>query len=68
MYHQKMSQKNLLQTPEFQALNKLVDRVLAVPGSEVKRRVEEHRKQAAENPNRRGPKRKVTIKDDAQSS
>lgn len=32
--------------------------VLAVPHSEIKRRIEEHRAQAAKNPNRRGPKRK----------
>jgi len=32
--------------------------ILAVPHSEIKKRIEEHRKQAAKNPNRRGPKRK----------
>jgi hypothetical protein len=33
--------------------------VLAVPHSEIKKRVESHRQKAARNPNRRGPKRKV---------
>ena len=36
----------------------LVDRVIAVPHNVIKERVEEHRKQAAANPNRRGPKTK----------
>jgi hypothetical protein len=34
-------------------------RILAVPHSEVQKKIEEHRRQAASNPNRRGPKRKV---------
>lgn len=33
--------------------------ILAVPHSEIKNRIEEHRKQAAKNPNKRGPKRKT---------
>jgi hypothetical protein len=33
--------------------------VLAVPHAEVQRRIEEHRKEAARNPNKRGPKRKA---------
>jgi len=32
--------------------------VLKVPHSEIQKRIEEHRKQAALNPNRRGPKPK----------
>jgi len=31
-------------------------KVLAVPHAEIQRRIEEHRKEAALNPNRRGPK------------
>jgi hypothetical protein len=34
-------------------------KVIAVPHSEVQRQIEEHRKQAANNPKRRGPKPKV---------
>jgi len=33
-------------------------KVLAVPHSEIQRRVEEHRREAARNPNKRGPKPK----------
>lgn len=32
--------------------------ILAVPHSEIKKRMDEHRKEAAKNPNRRGPKAK----------
>jgi hypothetical protein len=44
--------------PEFEAFTNLVDRVLAVPHSVIKKRIDEHRKVAAQNPNRRGPKPK----------
>jgi len=37
---------------EYKRFTALVDRVLAVPHSVIKQRVEEHRKQAALNPNR----------------
>ena len=33
-------------------------KVIAVPHSEIQRRVEEHRREAAKNPNKRGPKPK----------
>jgi hypothetical protein len=45
-------------TTEYDAFTKLVDRVLSVPHSEIQKRVEEHRKAAAKNPHRRGPKTK----------
>jgi hypothetical protein len=44
---------------EFDAFTKLVDRVLSVPHREIVRREKEYQKQAAQNPKRRGPKRKV---------
>jgi hypothetical protein len=44
---------------EFERFTALVDRVLAVPHSVIKQRIEEHRKRVAVNPNRRGPKRKT---------
>jgi len=44
---------------EFDEFTKLVDRVLSVPHSEIVRREKEYQKQAAQNPRRRGPKRKV---------
>ena len=43
---------------EFDAFTALVDRVLAVPHSVIKERVEEDRKRIAANPNRPGPKPK----------
>jgi hypothetical protein len=44
---------------EFEEFTKLVDRVLSVPHSEILRREKEYQKQVAQNPKRRGPKRKV---------
>ncbi len=36
-----------------------VDRLLAVPRVEIQKRIEQHREQAAKNPNKRGPKPKT---------
>jgi hypothetical protein len=44
---------------ELDAFTKLVDRVLAVPHAEILRREKEYQERAAQNPKRRGPKRKV---------
>jgi hypothetical protein len=44
---------------EFDAFSRLVTRVLSVPKTEILRREAEYQKQAALNPKRRGPKRKV---------
>lgn len=44
---------------EYDTFTKLVDRVLTVPHSVVKERIEEHRKRVDGNPNRREPKRKL---------
>jgi hypothetical protein len=44
---------------EFDAFTRLVDRVLSVPHTEILRREKEYQKQVAQNPKRRGPKRKV---------
>jgi hypothetical protein len=50
----------MLEGPEaFRRFRDATKAALAVPHSEIKRRIEEHRAQAAKNPNRRGPKRKV---------
>lgn len=43
---------------EYERFTALVDQVMAVPHSVIKERLEEHRKQAALNPNKRGPKPK----------
>jgi len=56
IYWQRMDKTN----PEFDAFTDLVDRALAVPRSMIQKRMEEHRKQSAQNPRRRGPKRKIT--------
>jgi hypothetical protein len=52
-------------SPEFDAFTSLVDRVLAVPHAVIKQRVEDHRKQVANNPSRPGPKPKRKIKPSA---
>jgi hypothetical protein len=47
----------MLEGPEaYRRFEKAMKKVLAVPHSEIQRRIEEHRKEAAKNPNRRGPK------------
>ena len=54
---------------EYAAFTKLTDRLLAVPRAELQKRLDAHKEKAAQNPNRRGPKRKaVTPSDDAVSS
>jgi len=53
---------------EFDAFTRLVDRVVAVPASAVKHRVEQHRKAAKRNPNRPGPKSKVKPSASARAS
>jgi hypothetical protein len=47
---------------EYDEFTKLVDRVIAVPRSVIKERVEEHQKRAAKNPNKRGPKPKTSAR------
>jgi hypothetical protein len=44
---------------EQQAFTALVDRLLAVPKAEIDRRQAAYLKQAAKNPNKRGPKPKA---------
>jgi hypothetical protein len=46
---------------EYERFTALVDCVLSVPHSVIKERVEEHRRKAAQNPNRRGPKPKRKV-------
>ena len=45
-------------TAAFTRFENAMKKILAVPHSEIKRRIEEYRKQAAANPNKRGPKSK----------
>jgi hypothetical protein len=44
---------------EFNQFTKLVDRVLSIPRAEIVRREKKYQEQAAQNPKRRGLKRKV---------
>jgi hypothetical protein len=46
-----------MKSPEYDAFTNLVDRVLAVPHSEIKRREAEYKKQSEANPKKRGPKK-----------
>jgi hypothetical protein len=56
------------QNPEFDSFTELVDRVLAVPRDELERREREYREQVAQNPKRRGPKRKPKTSADGHES
>ncbi len=44
---------------EYQAFTSLVDELLTVPKSTIREREAEHKKKAALNPRKRGPKPKV---------
>ncbi len=50
----------MIEGPEaFRRFRDATKAILAVPHSEIKKRIDEHRAQTAKNPNRRGPKRKA---------
>jgi hypothetical protein len=42
----------------FHRFREATKAILTVPHSEIKKRIDAHREQAAKNPNKRGPKRK----------
>jgi hypothetical protein len=46
-------------TKEYQAFTSLVDKLLTVPKSTFRERHAEHKKRAALNPHKRGPKPKI---------
>jgi hypothetical protein len=49
----------MIEGPEaFRRFRDATKAILAVPHSEIKKRLDAHREQAAKNPNKRGPKRK----------
>jgi hypothetical protein len=55
-----MKKTEMIEGPEaFQRFRDATKAILAVPHSEIKKRIAEHREKAAKNPNRRGPKRKA---------
>jgi hypothetical protein len=43
---------------EFDEFNRTIDKLLSVSHEEMQRRIAAYKKQAAKNPNRRGPKAK----------
>ncbi len=47
----------------FTRFENAMKKVLSVPRAEVQRRIEQHRKESALNPNKRGPKPKQTTRD-----
>jgi len=56
----KTGSSEMIEGPEaFARFKSAMKAVLAVPHSEIKKRIEKHRKESALNPNRRGPKRKA---------
>ncbi len=48
------------QSKEFQAFDSLMGKLLTVPKSTIHERHAAHKKKAALNPNKRGPKPKIT--------
>ena len=49
----------MIEGPEaYQRFKTTLKAVLAVPHSEIQKRIEAHRKEAAKNPHKRGPKSK----------
>lgn len=50
----------MVEGPEaFTRFEKAMKKIIAVPHSVIQKRIEEHRKEAALNPNKRGPKPKT---------
>lgn len=50
---------------EHRAFTKLTDRLLSVPRAELQKRLDAYKEKAAQNPKRRGPKRKAVTPSDA---
>jgi hypothetical protein len=55
----KQTRKQTISNDEHRRFEKLTDALLAVPHAEIQKRLEQHRKDAAKNPHKRGPKRKA---------
>lgn len=52
-------QAEMIEGPQaFERFRNAMKSALSVPHSVIQERIEQHRKQAAKNPNKRGPKRK----------
>jgi hypothetical protein len=48
--------------PEYEAFTRTLDKLLSVPHDELKKRMDAYQREAAKNPNRRGPKPKAQRK------
>lgn len=48
--------------PEFERFNATMDQLLSVPHDELKRRMEEYKRESDKNPRKRGPKPRTTKK------
>jgi hypothetical protein len=48
-------------TKEFQTFDQAVRKLLTVPKAEFQKRHAEHKERSAQNPNKRGPKPKITL-------
>ena len=54
-----MTNPDIIEGPEaFKRFTNAMKRVLTVPREVVQKKIQEHRKEVAANPNRRGPKKK----------
>jgi hypothetical protein len=54
-----MKSPDMVEGPEaFKRFDDLMSAVVKVPHAVIQRQIEDHRKKAAQNPNRRGPKSK----------
>jgi len=60
--HLMAKKPEMIEGPEaFRRFRDMTKAILAVPHSEIKKRMDAHREAAAKNPNRRGPKRKASV-------
>lgn len=55
----KSGTSDMIEGPEaWKRFDQAMKQVIAVPHAEIQKRIEAHRREAAKNPNRRGPKPK----------
>jgi hypothetical protein len=60
MKHKMVKKPEMIEGADaFRRFREITKAIVAVPRSELQKRMETYREQAAKNPNRRGPKRKA---------